>query len=188
MKYLINVKDFTKRYKKEEVFIKSLVISKRVTLIVGENGAGKSTILRAIGGFIKYEGDIKVNGKISYMSEFSHFPVDLKVNEFINSLKHISSDTKSDEELKDLFKLFNLEDKLDLLLSSLSKGMKAKLNLIQCLMENKDIYILDEPISGLDKDGVKSLIKYIKKSLGNYIISTHLLDDFKDISNEVIYL
>lgn len=188
MKYLIKVSNFIKKYKVKEVVIKDLIITKKVTLLVGENGSGKSTILKAIGGFICYEGNIEVNGKISYMSEFPHFPTGITVKEFINSLKMISTDRLSNKEIENLYRLFNLEDKLELLLSSLSKGMKAKVNLIQCLMENVNIYILDEPLSGLDKDGVKCLIKYIKNSGKSYIISTHLSKDFKDISEEVIQL
>ena len=62
MKYLIKTSNFIKKYKAKEVVIRDLLISKKVTLVVGENGSGKSTILKAIGGFINYEGNIEVNG------------------------------------------------------------------------------------------------------------------------------
>ena len=188
MKYLIKVSNFSKNYKVKEVVTKDFIITKNVTLIIGENGSGKSTIIKAICGFINYEGNIDINGKISYMSESPIFPVGITVNEFITRLKHISINSLNDQLIKNLFKTFKIEDKLDTLISSLSKGMKAKLNLIQCLMENVDIYILDEPLSGLDKEGVYHLINYIKSSNKSYIISTHLLKDFEHISDEVIIL
>ncbi len=188
MKYLIRVTNFIKKYRNEEVIIKNFIINERITLLVGKNGSGKSTILRAIGNFIKYEGIIEVNGKVSYMSEFPSFPNDLTVNDFIYSLRNISKLEVDNKEVDNLLKLFKLERKRDELLLNLSKGMKAKVNLIQCLIEEADIYLLDEPISGLDKDGVKCLIKYINKSDKYYVISTHLIKDFNEIRSEVISL
>ena len=188
MSYLIKVSNFIKKYRVEEVIIDNLTITKRITVIQGKNGSGKSTILKAIGGLIKYEGNIEVVGNVSYMSEFPSFPVDLSVEEFIFSLCEISKSEIDKDNVEELFRLFNLSDKTKLLLSSLSKGMKAKVNLVQALMEQVDIYLLDEPISGLDKDGVLCLIKYLKNSNKCFVISTHLLEDFKDVYDEVIYL
>lgn len=188
MKYPIKVFNFIKEYKNEVVTIKDFIIGKRITLLVGKNGSGKSTILRAIAGFIKYEGIVEVSGKVSYMSELPYFPNDLTMDEFISSLNSISKIKNKESDIKELLRLFKIEGKRKQLLSSLSKGMKAKVNLIQCLMEEADIYLLDEPISGLDKDGVNCLIKYIDNSEKIFIISTHLVSDFKDVSNEVINL
>lgn len=188
MKYPIKVFNFIKEYNNEVVIIKDFIIGKRITLLVGKNGSGKSTILRAIAGFIKYEGIVEVSGKVSYMSELPYFPNDLTMDEFISNLNSISKIKNKESDIKELLILFKIEGKRKQLLSSLSKGMKAKVNLVQCLMEEADIYLLDEPISGLDKDGVNCLIKYIDNSEKIYIISTHLVSDFKDISNEVINL
>ncbi len=188
MKYLIKVTNFIKKYKNEEVIIKDLLVTKRITFLLGKNGSGKSTILKAIGGFIKFEGDIDINGKVAYMSEFPSFPIDLTVNEFIFSLNKISENKIEEKEIVNLYKLFNINRKTDHLLSSLSKGMKAKVNLVQVLIENSEIYLLDEPINGLDKNGVKCLINYLEKSHKNFVISTHLLDDFKNLKGEVINL
>ena len=131
--------------------------------IIGANGSGKSTLLRAIGGFIKYGGNIQISGKVVYMSEFASFPTDLTVKDFIYSLNKVSKNKITEIEIENLFKIFNLSNKTSHLLSSLSKGMKAKINLVQVLIEKADIYLLDEPINGLDKDGVKCLINYLKK-------------------------
>jgi ABC-2 type transport system ATP-binding protein len=188
MKYLIKVSNFSKKYKTEEVIIKDILITNRITLLLGKNGSGKSTLLRAIGGFIKYIGNIQINGKAAYMSEFTSFPTDLTMKEFIYSLNNVSKNKSTEKEIENLFKLFNLSNKTSHLLSSLSKGMKAKINLVQVLIEKSDIYLLDEPINGLDKDGVKCLINYLEKSDKNFVISTHLIDDFKNLKSEVVNL
>lgn len=188
MKYSIKVSNFSKKYKTEEVIIKDILITNRITLLLGKNGSGKSTLLRAIGGFIKYTGNIEINGKVAYMSEFTSFPTDLTVKEFIYSLNKVSKNKTTEKEIKNLFKLFNFNNKISHLLSSLSKGMKAKINLVQVLMEKSDIYLLDEPINGLDKDGVECLINYLEKSNKSFLISTHLIDDFKNLKSEVINL
>ncbi len=188
MKSLIEVTNFIKDYQFEEVMIKDLIIKNRITLLLGKNGSGKSTLLKAIGGLIKYRGNININGKAVYMSEFTSFPVDLTVNEFIYSLNDISSNKIEEKEIKNLFNLFDLGNKTNNLLSSLSKGMKAKVNLVQVLIEEASIYLLDEPINGLDKSGVKCLVNYLEKSDKVFVISTHLIDDFKNLNYEVIEL
>jgi ABC-2 type transport system ATP-binding protein len=170
------------------VIIKDLLFTKRITLLLGKNGSGKSTLLKAIGNLISFEGNISISGKIVYMSEFTSFPADLNVGELIYSLNDISTHKTKEEEIVKLLKMFHLYDKKSELLSSLSKGMKAKVNLVQILLEQSDIYLLDEPINGLDKDGVKCLINYLEKSDKCFVISTHLIDDFKKLKSEVVYL
>lgn len=188
MKNLIEISNFCKKYQNDEIVMKDIIINNKITLLIGKNGSGKSTLLKAIGGLIKYCGTIKTTGKITYMSEFTSFPPDLTIKEFVFSLNNISKHKKSEEELLLLIKIFNLNTKINALLSSLSKGMKAKLNLVQVLMENSDIYLLDEPINGLDSDGVNCLINFIVNSNKCFVISTHLIDDFKTLKSEVIKL
>ena len=186
MKYLIKMLNFSKKYQNEVVSINDIFITNRITLLLGKNGSGKSTLLKAIGGLIKYEGSIDLIGKVSYMSEITSFPDDLTVSEFIYSLSNLSKASVHEKEIEYLFNNFNMMNKKNELLSSLSKGMKAKVNLIQVLIEQSDIYLLDEPINGLDKDGIVCLINYLAKSENAFIISTHIIDDFKKLKSEVI--
>jgi len=87
-----------------------------------------------------------------------------------------------------LLKMFNLFSKKNELLNNLSKGMKVKVNIIQCLMEEADIYLLDEPLSGLDNDSINQVLNYIENSYKYFLISTHLPNDFSKISHEVFNL
>ena len=188
MKFLIKVSKFRKNYKNEIVFLDDILVTNRITFLLGKNGSGKSTLLKAIGGLINYEGIIKTSGKVVYMSEFTSFPEDLTLSEFIYSLNKVSKTSIGDKDIENLLEIFQLINKKNVVLSSLSKGMKAKVNLVQVLVEKADVYLLDEPINGLDKDGVKCLINYLKQSDNNFLISTHLIDDFKSLKCEVIHI
>ena len=183
--YLIKVTDFSKKYGMTEINIAELVIKERITLIVGENGSGKSTLLKAIVGLINYDGNIEKDCTIGYMSEFPPFPLDVEVNQFLTQL---STFDKQSNHYLDLVIEFDLVDKLDRKISSLSKGMRAKLNLIQCLMLNRDLYILDEPLSGLDYESINELIQHIKNSPKAFLISSHISESFEELNKVVITL
>ncbi len=184
----IEVRDFQKNYRNQQVIIADLVIKKRVNLLIGKNGSGKSTLLKSIANLITYEGTISTNKRICYMSESVSYPNDISLDDFLHNLMQISRNESSEKEIANLLKIFHLDDKVNQILNTYSKGMKAKVNIVQCLMEKADIYLLDEPFSGLDKEGVACLIDYIKKSPKSFLISTHLNNDFKEISDEVFYL
>lgn len=184
----IEVLDFSKQYQNHQVMLDDFVITKRVNLIVGKNGSGKSTILKAIAGLVNYEGIIKYIGKICFMDEIFNYPNDINLYSFLILLNDTSKSPCKMERIDELLSYFKLDKKIDESLNSLSKGMKAKVNLIQCLLEEADIYLLDEPLSGLDKEGIQCFKTYISNSKSQFIISTHLDKNLIDISNAVIYL
>jgi len=188
MKKKIEVTNYKKIYQNKTVIIDDIVIDKRVNLLIGKNGCGKSTLLKSIANLISYEGNIKIDSKTCYMSETVSYPEDISLFDFIDNLNKISKNNSLNEEINYLLNLFHLEKKLHNKINTFSKGMKVKVNIIQCLMEKADIYLLDEPLSGLDKKGVACLIEYIKKSSKMFVISTHLNNDFKEICDEVFYL
>ena len=184
----IEITKFSKKYLQHIVKLENMVISKRVNLVVGKNGSGKSTLLKAIANLIHYNGEINMNGKVCFMSEEFKYPKDIKLSLFLTLLNNISNNKSSENSLNSLLCSFKLNSKLDEKIDSLSKGMKAKVNIVQCLLEKADIYLLDEPMSGLDKEGILRLIEFIEKSNKQFIISTHLDNNLLNISNEVFYL
>lgn len=188
MNMIIEVSNFKKQYHNHLVELKDIVITKRVNILVGKNGSGKSTMLNAIAKLISYEGKVFCNQKICIMSETVSYPKDIELDTFLKHLNCISRNKLSESDIIDLLVSFNLKDKMKEKLNNLSKGMRAKVNIVQCLMEKADVYLLDEPLSGLDKDGVKCLLNYIDKSDKIFIISTHLEEDFNNICDEVFYL
>lgn len=182
---LIKITDFRKNYPTTEIAVQEIIISNRITLLLGENGSGKSTLFRGITGLLKYDGLIEVNCSLSYMPEVVKYPQDITVNQFLTTLSLLENNP---HDFLPLVMEFELIDKLEDKLSTLSKGMNGKLNLIQCLMANKDLYILDEPLNGLDYDSVKKLISFIEKSDRAFLISSHIEDAFAELSKEVISL
>jgi len=163
----IKINDFLKEYKGNSIKFDSICLTGRVVLIKGENGSGKSTLLKAISGFIKYKGSIINDQSISYMNEQTFLPNGCSLLEFLLMFSE-------KDHMMSFIKSFNLSSKLNNDLSSLSKGMRMKVNVIICLMDDKDLFILDEPFSGLDKESVEVLINYINNSDKDFLISTHL--------------
>lgn len=167
--------------------------------IVGRNGSGKSVLFKAICGFIKPTvGDVKVNDitigkdidfpdgvgalieKPGFLPNYSGF----KNLEFLASINN----KIGEKEISDSLKLVGLPVMNDKSVKNYSLGMKQRLGIAQAIMEDPDIIILDEPMNGLDKDGVK-LIKDKLKELHTkgktIIISSHIESDIEDLCDKV---
>ena len=180
----MKIRNFSKFYKNKEVNIKDISLNKRITFLLGVNGSGKSTLLKAIAKLISYNGKITSELSVCYLPENPSYPSSITVYEFLKNLSLIdqSTDIVIDQDLN----IFNLKQKKNTQIKNLSKGMLQKLNLIQCLFQHKELYLLDEPYSGLDKTAIKLLNNYIKTSSSNYLISTHLFDSTSFLVADVI--
>lgn len=182
------VKNFIKTYKNHQVVINALTFEKQITVIKGENGSGKSTLLKAMASLIRYDGEISLPSSVSYMHEQTTFPEDITVSVFFEGLLSLQKN-QDQKKLQDLCKLFQLDHKMDVLIKTLSKGMKTKVNLIQCLLEDKDVYLLDEPFSGLDVQSVKDLVSYMKDHDEKmFIVTSHIFFDVSSLDCGVVYL
>ena len=111
------------------------------------------------------------------MNERIKFPNDMTVRDVINAFNKM--DISSEEYIYSLIDQFDLVDKIEEQVSALSKGMQMKLQLICALMIDRDIYILDEPFSGLDQASVIKLVSFINNSHKKFIIASHLDIQFK---------
>jgi len=181
----ILIKDFSKRYDKQLVEIKELDLMGKVVIIKGVNGSGKSTILKAISNVIKYQGTINCEESVSYMSEVISLPKGIILKDFLKIF--IRNEQERMESVK-LIHNFKLENKLQSDLSDLSKGMTMKVNLIISLMIDKELYVLDEPLSGLDKEGIIELKKHIKNSKKSFLISSHITHEFSSLADLEVVL
>lgn len=167
-----------------------------IGILLGPNGAGKSTIIKSIAGLLRYKGEVIIGGysgreieakKIfAYVPEIPAMYEALTVREhleFIKKAYNLNADTV-DEDIENLLKRFELDDKQDKLGNELSKGMMQKVSICCALLINPKVILLDEPMVGLDPMAIKELNKIIlelKDKGTTILISTHMLEMVKDL-------
>lgn len=173
----------TVKYDTVKVSFDTIVFNKRITLLEGINGCGKSTLLKKISGVFG-----KTMAKsFRYALELPSYPLDLKVVDILNAFLKYDEFAKSDKQV-DLINLFDFAPFLYHKCTELSKGNKMKLNLILTLQAEVDLYLLDEPFSGLDSTAKYRLSSYIKRSSSQFIITSHLKENLFGETAEVIRL
>ena len=171
--------------------ISFMLESGKITVLVGSNGAGKSTIIKLLTGLLQPDqGEIVVDKQsLQYMADDIQFPDTLKAKEilqYLATLKGIPID-----EQNQLLEKVGLADVKELKVGQYSKGMRQRLNLAQSLMGSGELLILDEPTNGLDPYWIANLkaILLERKTSGQAILfSTHLLSLAEEIADEVIMI
>ncbi|MFA9397324.1 MAG: ABC transporter ATP-binding protein [Clostridiaceae bacterium] len=161
---------------------------------LGPNGAGKTTTIKMITGILKQDsGDIKLNGidmnktPLQAKKQFGFVPdspdmfLKLKGLEYLNFMADIYEVPKSDrtQRIEDLSERFEIKDALKDQMASYSHGMRQKLILMGALIHNPSIWILDEPMTGLDPKAsytLKKMMKEHSESGKSVFFSTHVLE------------
>lgn len=197
---LIECKNLSKDYgtKKALDNVSFQIPSGRIVGLLGSNGSGKTTLIKIINELlVPTSGEIFIKGKtpgieskkiISYLPERTYLPYDKKVSEVIAYFKDFYSDFSVERACKLLDELgIKKEDKL----KQMSKGTREKVQLVLVMSRDADIYILDEPIGGVDpvaRDQILDLILKNFKEGASLIISTHLIADIEKILDDVIFI
>ena len=177
----------------------SLTIPKgKIVGLLGKNGAGKSTLIKSINDLLTpTSGSILVKGNkigveskkvISYLPERTYLNKQMKVSEVISYFKDFYDDF-DDNKAKKLLKDLDLD--INETLSKMSKGMQEKVQLVLVMSRNADLYILDEPLGGVDpatRDYILDTILSNFNESASVIISTHLISDIEKILDEVIFI
>ncbi len=155
--------------------------------LIGKNGSGKTTLLRIITGQIpNYKGSVVKRDKSIKISAVINSPaLYLDMSAHQNLKAHaLLLDNCGIKDIKDVLKLVGLENIGNKKVRDFSLGMTQRLKLAQALMENPDILILDEPINGLDPDGICELrnliLKLNKERDITIIISSHILSELEN--------
>ena len=200
MDNIVEIRGLTKRYDRKEALRNiDLSIEKgKVVGILGPNGSGKTTLIKLLMGLLHpNKGEIKVDGEspgihtksvISYLPDRNALYGWMTVKDAIQMFQDFYQDFdlgKSEELLK-----FMKLDK-DMKISNMSKGMKEKLNLALVLSRRAKVYILDEPIAGVDpvaRDQILDAIIDNYKEDSAMIITTHLVRDMENIFDQVVFL
>ena len=200
MKNIVEIKDITKNYfNKRALDELTLNIEEgKVVGILGPNGSGKTTLIKILTGLLRQsKGEVLIDGHnigvytksvVSYLPDRNLLYNWMTIEDACDFYKDFYSDfdEKKFEELLDFMKL-----EKNMKVTSLSKGMHEKLNLSLVLSRNAKIYILDEPIAGVDpvaRDQILDAIitNYNEKS--SMIITTHLVRDMESIFDDVVFL
>lgn len=200
MNHIVEVKNLTKKYfNKTALDHLSLNIEAgKVVGILGPNGSGKTTLIKILTGLLRQtSGEVLIDGQsvgvgtksvLSYLPDRNFLYKWMKIEDACNLYKDFYSDFDENkfDELLDFMKLAKTM-KID----TLSKGMHEKLNLSLVLSREAKLYILDEPIAGVDpvaRDQILNAIinNYNEKS--SMLITTHLVRDMEPMFDEVVFL
>ena len=199
---IISVKNLSKDFGQERVLhsVTRDFEKGKIHGIVGNNGSGKTVLMKCICGFIKpTEGEITVSGKrIGTDCDFPEsIGVIIETPEFIpyySGFKNLKllADIRhkiTDDDIRRSMELVGLDPKLKKSVKKYSLGMRQRLGLAQAVMENPDLLILDEPMNGLDKDGVGDMRRYLlnlKEQGKTILIASHSAEDIDVLCDTVV--
>ena len=197
---LLEVKHINKTFDNKDVLkdINFDITGGRIIGLLGKNGAGKTTLIKLINDLLTpTSGEILVKGKkvgvetkkvISYLPERTYLNKQMKVSEVIELFKDFYNDFE-EEKAKKL--LIDLDLDINERLTKMSKGMQEKVQLVLVMSRKADLYILDEPLGGVDpatRDYILDTILSNFNEKASVIISTHLISDIERILDEVIFI
>ena len=197
---LIEIKDLTKKYGNKEALkdINLTIEPGKIYGLLGPNGSGKTTLIKIINNLLTpTSGDIKIKGNnpgieskkiISYLPERTYLNMNFKVKELLDYFEDFYDNFDRKKAITLLKKLkINQEDKL----KTMSKGTKEKVQLILVMSRKADLYVLDEPIGGVDPASRDYILETIISNFddnASMIISTHLIQDIESILDNVIFI
>ena len=197
---LIQCQDVWKSYGKREVLrgLSLQLESGKIVGLLGPNGSGKTTLIKVLNGLLRVErGTVLIDGEepgtytksiISYLPDKPYFAGWMKVSDLFDLFEDFYEDFER-EKAEGMCRTLQIDTGLRM--KTLSKGTKEKVQLILVMSRKAKLYLLDEPIGGVDpatRDYILSTI------IGNYnpeaavVISTHLIADVEKVLDEVIFL
>ncbi len=204
MDYFIEIEGLSKAIKKQVILdhIDLRLEKGKIYGFVGRNGSGKSMLFKAICGFITPDaGQIKVHGKrigkdvdfpdstgaiiekpglIPYMTAFENLKT------FASIQKRIG-----DRQIRQVLELVGLDPDSRKKVRAFSLGMKQRLGIAQAIMEQPELLVLDEPMNGLDREGVqdiKRIIGSMQRDGCTILLSSHIAGDIEELADQVFYM
>ena len=177
-----------------------------ITAVVGPNGAGKSTLFKCLIGLESpVQGTIHIdsiniidnpraiNGKIAYLAENIGVYDQLTIRQSLNyaASLHLMKVPDVNRSVQELCKELAIDDRLDVKLSKLSKGLRQCVAIAQAVIHSPSIILLDEPSSGLDPEArhrVISLFKKLQQNGATLLISTHLLSEIESYYSNLLII
>lgn len=200
MESIVEFKDVYKGYGKKQVLngINLNIPKGKIVGLLGPNGSGKSTMIKLMNGLLsKDSGIILINGLkpsketkkiVSYLPERTYLNDWMKVKDILEFFKDFYSDFDM-EKAEEMLKSLNIDKNEKL--KTMSKGTKEKVQLILVMSRKAELYILDEPIGGVDPAARSYILKTIMTNYledSTLLIATHLISEIENIYDEVIFI
>ena len=197
---LLEIKNLNKSFDNKEILkdINLSIQSGKIIGLLGKNGVGKTTLIKLINDLLTpTSGEILIKGQkigvetkkvISYLPERTYLNKQMKVSEVISYFEDFYDNFDS-KKAKKLLKDLDLD--INQKLTKMSKGMQEKVQLVLVMSRNADLYVLDEPLGGVDpatRDYILDTILSNFNENASVIISTHLISDIEKILDEVIFI
>ena len=200
MENMVEFNNVYKSYSNKEVLkgVNLNIPKGKIVGLLGPNGSGKTTMIKLMNNLLQAdEGSIEIKGMkpsvetkkiVSYLPEKTYLNDWMKVKDILGFFKDFYADfdmEKADQMIESL--KIDKNEKL----KTMSKGTKEKVQLILVMSRNADLYILDEPIGGVDPAARSYILKTI---LANYnenstlLIATHLISEIENICDDVIFI
>ncbi|MCI6001305.1 MAG: ABC transporter ATP-binding protein [Finegoldia magna] len=199
---MLEVVNIEKSYGKKKILhdISFSIEKGQIKALVGPNGSGKTTLMNTMTNLLKRDGgqvlvdgkefkDEKIFNHISFFKDEKILDENLYGMDYLNYIKNVYKRTKDDVDR--VIKEIGIESFVKSKTGSYSLGMKKKLMLAMDFLPQRDIILLDEPLSGLDPTSVIKMMALIKKKAEDgqgILISSHSLNDIDEITNNILFL
>lgn len=200
MTSIVEVRHVSKSYGNKQALkdVSLSIPAGRIVGLIGKNGMGKTTLIKLINDLLTIdEGEIRIDGQtpgtatkqiVSYLPERTYLDRGMKVKDVVRYFADFYSDFDT-EKANRLIKELGLDDKMKI--GTMSKGMQEKLQLILVMARKAKLYILDEPLGGVDpatRDYILDTILSNFAQGSTVVLSTHLIADIERILDEVIIM
>lgn len=201
MSELVEIHNLKKSYDKRKDALHDLTLTLprgRIVGLLGPNGSGKTTLIKLLNGLLVPDGgEILIDGekpgpstkaKVSYLPERTYLKNGATIRELLSYFQDFYEDFRTDRA-KEMLAALRIEENARI--RALSKGTREKVQLILVMSRDASLYILDEPIAGVDPAARDYILRTI---ITNYnenatvLISTHLITDIENILDEVIFM
>lgn len=201
MSELVEIHNLTKSYDKRKEALHDLTLTLprgRIVGLLGPNGSGKTTLIKLLNGLLVPDGgEILIDGekpgpstkaKVSYLPERTYLKNGATIRELLSYFQDFYEDFRTDRA-REMLAALRIEENARI--RALSKGTREKVQLILVMSRDASLYILDEPIAGVDPAARDYILRTI---ITNYnenatvLISTHLITDIENILDEVIFM
>lgn len=197
---IIKLDNVVKRYGKKEALkgINLDIPKGKIVGLLGPNGSGKSTMIKLLNGLLQPdEGSIEIAGMkpsietkkiVSYLPERTYLSEWMKMKDLLKFFSDFYEDFDL-EKAEEMIEALNIN--IDEKIKDMSKGTKEKVQLILVMSRNADVYILDEPIGGVDPAARSFIMRTILQNFSEestLIIATHLISEIENICDEIIFL